>query len=161
VWYPQLVRPDLGIGPHQVWWISQLAADPQLSATRGAVAKVDARSYARPDPTRTTWRHGSFLPNLPPMPGVVVEQGWNVGQAPGPQPYVTINLTGVKGLTVDIARAGLASMPSSMIAVSSDTGARITLAALPPEVTLTLDGEPTGSTVAVPVGRHQITLKKK
>jgi hypothetical protein len=102
-----------------------------------------------------------FSAELAPTPGVVVEQGWKVGQAPGPRPYVTINLTRVAGVTVDIARAGLASMPSSMIAVWSDTCARITLAALPPEVTLTLDGEPTGSTLAVPVGRHQITLKKK
>ena len=23
-WYPQLVRPDLGIGPHRVWWLSEL-----------------------------------------------------------------------------------------------------------------------------------------
>ena len=27
-WYPQLVRADLGIGPHQVWWLSELTADP-------------------------------------------------------------------------------------------------------------------------------------
>ena len=34
-WYPQLVRPDLGIGPHQVWWLSDLTADPDTTATRG------------------------------------------------------------------------------------------------------------------------------
>ena len=52
-WYPQLVRPDLGIGPHQVWWLSDLTADPDTTATRGARASVDVRSHARPDPTRT------------------------------------------------------------------------------------------------------------
>ena len=32
-WYPQLVRADLGIGPHQVWWLSELTADPDGDGT--------------------------------------------------------------------------------------------------------------------------------
>ena len=70
-WYPQLVRPDLGIGPHQVWWLSDLTADPDTTATRGAIASVDARSYARPDPTRTTRRRRGFEPDLDLSPGPV------------------------------------------------------------------------------------------
>ncbi len=49
-WYPQLVRPDLGIGPHQVWWLSDLTADPDTTATPGARASVDARSHAQAGP---------------------------------------------------------------------------------------------------------------
>ena len=70
-WYPQLVRPDLGIGPHRVWWLSDLTADPAAAATRGATASVDARSYARPDPTRTTRRRRGFEPGLDLSPGPV------------------------------------------------------------------------------------------
>src|ERR1700730_10328076 len=44
-WYPELVRPDLGIGPHRVWWLSDLTAEPDTAATRGALASVDAQSY--------------------------------------------------------------------------------------------------------------------
>ena len=160
-WFPQLVRPDLGIGPHRVWWLSDLAAAPDIVARRGAVAEVDARSYARPDPTRKARRRGSFLPHGNPTAGYVAEQFWDTGRPPDPQPYLTLNITGVAGLTVDVARAGLASLPLSTIAVATDTATQITLAGLPPEVTLEIDGQPTGPTVAVPPGRHRITLATK
>jgi hypothetical protein len=45
-----------------------------------------------------------------------------------------------------------------MIAVATDTAVEITLAALPPGVTVRLDDNPTDSTVPVPPGRHGITL---
>jgi len=40
----------------------------------------------------------------------------------------------------------------------ADTAVEITLAALPPGVTVRLDDNPTDSTVPVPPGRHGITL---
>ena len=49
-WHPQLTRPELGLGPQRLWWLSDLTAAAQVAATRGAVAELDARSYARPDP---------------------------------------------------------------------------------------------------------------
>jgi hypothetical protein len=49
-------------------------------------------------------------------------------------------------------------LSASTIAVVTDTPAHITLAALPPDTTILLDGQPTGPTVAVPVGQHIITL---
>ena len=159
-WYPQLVRSDLGIGPHQVWWLSDLKADASATTRRGALAKVDARSHARPDPVRTARRHGSFLPHLIPTPGVVVEQTWAGGTAPAPQPYLTLDLGGVASLSVDVARAGLASLALSTIAVSTDVKVEITLSGLPAGVKVTVDGNSSGATVAVPVGRHQIVLKR-
>lgn len=59
---------------------------------------------------------------------------------------------------MDVARAGLASLPASTINVVADTPALVTLAALPPSTTVQLDGQPAGPSVAVPVGRHTITL---
>jgi pimeloyl-ACP methyl ester carboxylesterase len=76
-WNPKLVRPHLGIGPHQVWWLSNLTTDPQTTATRGAIASVDARSYARPDPTRTTRRHRASnrpRPVTGPVPSHVADR---------------------------------------------------------------------------------------
>ena len=157
-WHPELVRPDLGIGPHQVWWLSDLTADPQTTATRGAIASVDARSYARPDPTRTTRRRRGFEPDLDLSPGLYTELMWRIGPAVDPLPYLTLQLTRVAGLTVDVARAGLASLPASTINITTDTPAQIRLAALPPNATVQLDGQPAGPTVSVPVGRHTITL---
>ena len=69
-----------------------------------------------------------------------------------------LNLTRVAGLTVDVARAGLASLSASTINAVTDTLAQITLAALPLGTTVLLDGRPTGPTVTVPVGQHTITL---
>ncbi len=157
-WYPQLVRADLGIGPHQVWWISELTADPQVTATRGAIAEIDARSYARPDPTHTTHRRRGFLLHFDPTPGLYSELTWRPGLPADRLPYLTLRLTGVAGLTVDVARAGLAALPSSTITVATDTAAQLRLASLPAGVTLAVDGKPTGPTVALSAGRHQITL---
>jgi pimeloyl-ACP methyl ester carboxylesterase len=158
-WYPQLVRPDLGIGPHQVWWLSDLTADPDTTATRGARASVDARSHARPDPTRTTRRRRGFEPDLDLSPGLYTELTWRIGAAVDPLPSLALTLTRVAGLTVDVARAGLASLSASTIAVVTDTLVQITLAALPPITTVLLDDRPTGPTVVVPVGQHTITLR--
>ncbi|OBI11792.1 prolyl oligopeptidase family serine peptidase [Mycobacterium sp. E2497] len=157
-WHPQLVRDDLGIGPHRVWWLSGLTADPAVTARRGAIAEVDARSYARPDPTHTVRHHRGFLLNFDPTPGVYSELDWRVGPPVGPLPYLTLRLTGVAAITVDVQRAGLAPLPASTITVATDTAARITLSALPAGVGVQLDGHPAEPTLAVPVGRHRITL---
>ena len=158
-WYPQLVRADLGIGPHRVWWISELNADPAVTARRGAVAEVDARSYARPDPTHTVRHHRGVVWNFDPSPGVYSELDWRVGLPVDPLPYLTLRLTGVAGLTVDVARAGLAALPASTITVATDSAARITLGGLPAGADVQLDGQRTGPTVAVSPGRHRISLR--
>jgi pimeloyl-ACP methyl ester carboxylesterase len=157
-WYPQLVRDDLGIGPHQVWWLSELKADPGVTARRGAVAEVEARSYARPDPTHTVRHHRGVVLNFDPSPGLYSELDWRVGPPVGALPYLTLRLTGVASLTVDVARAGLAALPSSTITVATDTAAQVTLGGLPAGVEVQLDGQTVGPTVAVSPGRHRITL---
>jgi pimeloyl-ACP methyl ester carboxylesterase len=160
-WYPQLVRADLGIGPHQVWWLSELTADPAVTARRGATAEVDARSYARPDPAHSIRRHRGFVPHFDPTPGLYTELDWRVVGPVGALPYLTLRLTGVASLTVDIERAGLASLPSSTIQVATDTAVQITLGGLPAGFEVQLDGQPAGPTVAASSGRHRITLVRK
>ncbi len=157
-WYPQLTRDDLGIGPHRLWWLSDFVASADVAAASGRVAEVDARSYARPDPTRTTRRRRGFVLHLDPTPGLFTEQTWQHGPPAAELPYLTLKLTGVAAITVDVARAGLTGAQESTIAVVTDTAAQVSLAALPDGVTLTLDGVPTGPTVTVPVGRHQVVL---
>ncbi|OBI77609.1 alpha/beta hydrolase-fold protein [Mycobacterium sp. E740] len=157
-WYPQLVRPDLGIGPHRVWWLSNLVADADFASRRGAVASVNARSYAHPDPSRTIRRHRGVEPDLDLSPGLYTELVWRTGAPVDPIPFLTLKLTGVAGITVDVARAGLAALHTSTIDVSTDTPARVELAALPTDVAVLLDGRPSGPLVQVPVGRHTIAL---
>jgi len=157
-WYPQLVRPDLGIGPHRVWWLSDLTAAPEVLARRGAVAEVDARSYARPDPTHTVHYHRGLVLNFDPTPGLYSELDWRVGPPVAPMPFLTLRLTGVAGVTVDVERAGLAGLSASTITVTTDSAAQITLGGLPAGAQVQLDGAPSGATVPVLAGRHRITL---
>ncbi len=84
---------------------------------------------------------------------------WRLGPPADALPHLTLHLTGVASLTVDIGRTGLASLPSSTTAVATDAAVQITLGALPPAVKVQLDGAPSGPTVAVPPGRHRITLE--
>ncbi|HZC51514.1 MAG TPA: hypothetical protein VE441_03330, partial [Mycobacterium sp.] len=59
---------------------------------------------------------------------------------------------------VDAARAGLAASPYSTITVITDCPVQITLYRLPPATVARIDGAFTDTTVAVPHGRHRITL---
>lgn len=157
-WYPQLVRADLGIGPHRVWWISELRAADDVTAARGKVARVDARSYARPDRKRAIHRRRGIIPNFDPTPGLFTEMTWELGDDNEPLPLLTLDLSGVAGCAVDVVRAGLAPLARSTITVATDRAVRIRLAALPPGMTVALDGKPAGPVVDVPVGRYRITL---
>ena len=105
-------------------------------------------------------RRRGFELDLDLSPGLYTEVTWRIGSAVDPLPSLALNLTRVAGLTVDVARVGLASLSSSTISVATDTLAQITLAALPPDTTVLLDDQPTGPTVAVPVGQHTITLTR-
>ncbi|WP_082698470.1 peptidase [Mycobacterium sp. GA-2829] len=157
-WYPQLVREDLGIGPHRVWWVSELRAADEVKAVRGKLATVDARTYARPDRTRTLRRRRGVIPDFDPTPGLYREMTWQLGGDVEAMPWLTLDLTGVAGLAVDLVRAGLAQLARSMITVSTDHPVRLRLASLPPGTTVELDGKPAGAVVDVPVGRSQLTL---
>ncbi len=131
---------------------------PRPQARRGAVAEVDARSYARPDPTHTVHYHRGLVLNFDPTPGLYGELDWQVGPPVAPMPFLTLRLTGVAGVTVDVERAGLAALAASTITVTTDGAAQITLAGLPAGAHVQLDGASAGSTVAVLPGRHRITL---
>jgi hypothetical protein len=157
-WHPQLTRDDLGIGPHRVWWVSELRAAADVTAKRGAMARVDARTYARPDPTRTSRRHRGIIPGFDPTPGLYTEQTWLTGATPAPLASLELELSGVDSLAVDIARAGLAALPRSSIEVVTDHAVHVRLVALAPGATVALDGASSGDVVAVPAGRHTIAL---
>jgi hypothetical protein len=59
--------------------------------------------------------------------------------------HLTLPLTRVAGLAVDVAKAGFASLPASMINISANTPAKIGLAILPPNARVLLDGPATSS----------------
>jgi hypothetical protein len=155
---PQLVREDLGIGPHRVWWVPELRAADDVKEVRGKLAKVDARTYARPDRTRTIKHRRGAIPDFDTTPGLFTEMAWQLGGEVEPMPWLTLDLSGVAGLAVDVVRAGLAALARSMITVPTDHPVRLRLASLPTGMTVELDGGPAGAVVDVPEGRSQVTL---
>lgn len=171
-WYPQLVRKDLGIGPHRAWWISDLQATDEVTARRGATAEVDARSYARPDATRSTRRHGGFVLDFDPTPGAYVEQTWNTSAPPARMPVVTLALRDVASLTVDLGRAGLRAGEPGRVVVTSNVPVQVTLRG--PGDATTVQMVAVGTTtvpaglrgqapiasgpVALPEGRHEMKV---
>jgi len=156
--YPQHARSDLGFGPHRVWWLSDLRAAPHIASERGAVATVDARTHARPDPTHKTRRRGGLVLNFKPMPGLHSEQVWCRGRPGNARPRLTLKLTGVAGVSVDLARSGLSTLPHSTIAVTTDSEVAIGLDQLPPHTAVRVDGTAAGTTVVLPPGQHRIVL---
>jgi pimeloyl-ACP methyl ester carboxylesterase len=158
-WYPALVRPDLGIGPHTVWWLSELQAAGDPGVLRGRLAEVDARSYALPDRNHTTHRRGEIVWQFDPTPGAVAEQVWHEGSLPARQPTITLRLRGVTSLTVDLARAGFAVHEQGSISVATDNPVTITFRGQGTNMVFDLeDGVTTGHLIAVPEGRHRITF---
>ncbi|RDH80545.1 peptidase [Mycolicibacterium moriokaense] len=148
-WYPQLEREDLGIGPHRVWWISGLRAAERVRSERGALATVEAHSHARPDRRVRARRRVGLVLNFKPMPGVYIEQAWQPAARREARPHMTLELTGVAALTIDVARAGLAALPDSTIAVTTDGPVEITLEGLPSS---------TDTVETLPEGRHRISV---
>lgn len=102
-WYPDLTRPDLGIGATTAYWVSGLAA---RSTSPGEVATVDATSAGRPDPAVTVTRAGPRVLTKP-TPGSRFDLTWTDGATPRPRDALTLHLTDVSELTVDAVRAGL------------------------------------------------------
>jgi hypothetical protein len=142
-----------------VWWLSDLRASDDLAQTRGGVAEVDARSYARPDPTHTTHRRGDIIWQFDPTPGAVAEQIWRIGPVPARQPALTLLLRGVGSLTVDLLRAGFAPGEKGTVSITTDGACRVTLRGLARGTKLELDGIPTtGPELAIPQGRHRLTF---
>jgi pimeloyl-ACP methyl ester carboxylesterase len=126
------------------------AAEPSRKSTRGRACPAGPHAH----------RCASSRCRAQPRPvaGVYKRADWRVGLLVDPLPYLTLRLTGVAGLTVDLRRAGLASLTSSTVTVATDSAAQITLDGLPAGLQVRLDGQPAGPTVAVSPGRHRITL---
>ncbi|WP_041782438.1 alpha/beta hydrolase-fold protein [Mycolicibacterium chubuense] len=160
-WYPRLERPDIGIGPHRVWWISGLRAVPELASRRGGLATVDARSYARPEFAYRSRRRGGVELTFKPTPRLYTQRMWQRALRRDARAHMTLTLTGVAAVTVDLDRAGLAALPRSTIEVVTDSTAEITLHELPLSTAVDVDGEPQSGTVIAGAGRHLITLTDK
>jgi hypothetical protein len=128
-WYPNLSRPDLGLGTTGAYWVRSPAA---RSSTPGSLASVQAVSGMRPEPTHTTVRTSST--NVPgdPSPALVVDNRWQYGATPAAKPTLSLTTTNVARLTVDMARAGFRPGQVSTLTAQTDAPTTLRLTGLAP-----------------------------
>jgi Putative esterase len=178
-WYPALSHPRWGTGPTGAYWVRRLAA------RSGELARVDARSSARPDPavTGVTSREpivgpgGSGEPGgagailgepgdqvgfleavtgADPSVGVRAERRWEVGERPARSPRIELSLENVARLALQTRRAGRRRSEGLTVPVASDGPVLLTLLELVRGQRVLLDGAPVGA--AGPRGAATVAL---
>jgi len=167
-WYPGLSRPAWGTGPTGAWWVRRLAA---RSSEGTVLARVDARSSARPDPTVTgetsrelvtgpggtgeaggagavLGERGDQLEFLEavmgadPSVGVRAERRWTLGAPPRRRPRIELTMWNVSRLAIQTRRAGRRRGEGLSIPLTTDGPAQLTLLGLERGTSLTLGGAP-------------------
>jgi hypothetical protein len=158
-WYPDLRRPEWGIGPNGAWWVQDVAA---ADGGPGKLARIDATSGARPEPAVTSTSKQGLDPQA--AGAAFTERIWQEGAAPPRTSVLQLNLTNVSGLTIDLAGAGFGPGEAGTANVTSDGPTRLLLKGLSSTMGVSVDGGSpafaNGGPVAVAVaaGTHQVTF---
>ncbi|GAB2640501.1 hypothetical protein GCM10027270_31390 [Nocardioides ginkgobilobae] len=100
-WRPHLTRPALGIGATTAYWLRGLAA---RDSSPGSLARVQAVSEALPGTDVEVVTSGP-TPVVSPLPALLQETTWRPGPALPISDVLTLGLTNVSRVTVDLARA--------------------------------------------------------
>jgi pimeloyl-ACP methyl ester carboxylesterase len=103
-WYPHLDRPRLGLRATGAYWVTAVRARDRRP---GVLARLHARTFARPDRTHTVTGTGP-APVVDPLVGVVSGLRWDRAARPSPRRLLTLDLRNVAHAAVDMQRAGLA-----------------------------------------------------
>jgi pimeloyl-ACP methyl ester carboxylesterase len=100
-WRPHLTRPGLGIGATTAYWLRGLAA---RDSSPGSLARVQAVSEGLPGTDVRVVTSGP-TPVLSPLPALLQETTWEVERDLPISDVLTLGLTNVSRVTVDLARA--------------------------------------------------------
>lgn len=100
-WRPHLTRPGLGIGATTAYWLRGLAA---RDSSPGSLARVQAVSEALPGTDVEVVTSGP-TPVLSPLPALLSQTTWRPGAALPISDVLSLGLTNVSRVTVDLARA--------------------------------------------------------
>jgi hypothetical protein len=164
-WYPALSHPEWGTGPTGAYWVRDLAA------RSSDLARVDARSAARPDPAVSgetsnepiTGPGGSGEPGglgavmgepgdqlsfleavsgADPSVGVRSERRWKLGAPPRRSPRIDLSLENVSRMAIQTRRAGRRRGEGLTVPLTTDGPVLLTLRGLDPRQRVRLDGRP-------------------
>ena len=108
-------HPELGVGPTGAWWISEL--DSNENSLTGT-ARVHAISGAIPEQAIVAVNESQNQPLIDPPPYTPATRDsleWTLGDAPAANGTLSLVLDDVDALTVDLARAGIASRDDKQI----------------------------------------------
>ena len=138
-WHPHLTRSRLGIGATTAYWLGDLDA---RDSSPGSVARVTATSEALRGTTDRVVRTGP-TPVTSPLPAFQQDLAVEPGKALPTRKRLTLDLTNVKAVTVDLKRARLRC---GTVVVTSDGRTRVIL-----------DRPSLAGTFEVPRGRTVLT----
>lgn len=138
-WYPNLSRPELGIGTTGAYWLRSPMA---RSSAPGTLATIRAHSAALEEPVVTVQKEQSADVPGDPTPAVVIDQTWEqTGVAPLAD-ALSLDLVGVSSLVVDGRRAGLADASTVALTLVSDGASVVRLTGLRPSAVVDVtDGQ--------------------
>ena len=120
-WQPHLTRRSLGIGTTTAYWLSELTA---RDSSPGSLAHVAATSLARPGTAPDVVRTGPTVVTSP-LPAIRQDLVVKRGAALPTRKRLTLDLTNVDSVTVDLRRAGLRC---GRVVITSDGSTVVTFA---------------------------------
>lgn len=157
LWSPCSAQPELGLGPVGPWWLGDLQASDGCNAQGNTVyASIVAHSGGRPGRPVTGLRFSQtpVLNLASPSPAIREQQGWVLGPAADASGLLTLALTGVARLSVDLQGAGIAARRDKRITGSSDVPVTLILKGLAEGSQVTVAGQ----SVSVSNGRISLQL---
>ena len=136
-WFPNLARPELGIGSVGVYWLDKPVA---RSSDPGALATVRAHSRALDDWEVTV--HKSETADVPgdPSPAVVIDQTWQREALAAKADALSLELEGVASVEVDGVEAGLSRASRIALTLTSDGASTVRLTGLRPGALVVVEG---------------------
>ncbi|MDQ1444439.1 MAG: hypothetical protein QOI20_903 [Acidimicrobiaceae bacterium] len=123
-WYPNLDRPEWNMRSTSAYWLSGLQA---AEVRPGLTARVDAESSAVARPShKVQFAPGADVPG-DPSPAVVTEQTWADGPVDAALPVLSLDLTNIGSVTINVARAGFAPGTAGHLDVVADRAGSVVL----------------------------------
>ena len=138
-WFPNLARPELGIGSVGAYWLKTPVA---RSTDPGTLATVRAHSSALDDWAVTVHKTENLETPGDPSPAVVTDQTWQREVLAAKKDALSLELEGVASLAVDGRGAGLAKASRIALTLTSDGPATLRLTGLRPGAVVAVEGGP-------------------
>jgi dienelactone hydrolase len=161
-WYPDLDRPEWGLTTTGVYWVRGLATRTVAAGTR---ARVAAASQAIAEPTITSELTASVDSSDPTDPATILQRTWRAAPSTRPTtPNVSLALTNVRAVTVDLAGAGLRN-GVGRLSITTDGPTAVTVPAAAQRRSVTVDGRALAAiaagkcnSISIPNGAHDVVL---